>query len=120
MTPQPPPPYQPQPPQQPQYGPPQYVQIVAPPVVQIVRPETNGLATASLVLGIITAVCFATILGWIFVPILGLLTIIFGFIGLANAGKLNGLGRGRAIAGLILGFAPVVLAAIFWLTYSSV
>lgn len=94
-------------PQQAPYGQPQYMQLVKPP--------SNGLATASLVLGIITAVFFLTIIGWPLVPILGLLAIIFGFIGLSNAGKQNGLGKGKATAGLILGFSPIVLTIIFWI-----
>ncbi len=93
--------------QQPQYAQPQYMQLVKPP--------SNGLATASLVLGIITAVFFFSIIGWLFVPILGLLAIIFGTIGMSTAGKLDGLGKGKATAGLILGFSPIVLTVLFWI-----
>lgn len=112
--------YPQQPTTPPQYQPPvqQYApqqQYQQPQYMQLVKPPSNGLATASLVLGIITAVFFFTIIGWIFVPILGLLAIIFGIIGMSTAGKLNGLGKGKAITGLILGFSPIVLTVIFWI-----
>lgn len=53
---------------------------------------TNGMATASLVLGILG----------MFLPILGVLALIFGSIGISKANEGAG-GKGLAIAGLVLG-----------------
>ncbi len=72
-------------------------------------PGRNGLAVASLVLGIISIpMCF------LFVP--GLLALIFGIIALNQIkGNPGQSGRGQAIAGLIMGgisLAFIVLAIV--------
>lgn len=66
--------------------------------------QSNGLATVSLVLGIIGVVLS-------FIPIinngafvLGVIAVIFGIIGLVKKG-----GKGKAIAGLILGILAIVI-----------
>jgi hypothetical protein len=87
---------------------------VAPTFVQIVRTPTNGLALASLVLGIIS-VAF----GW--VPGLGplltapvwILAVIFGGLGVANAKKLGGLRLGMAWTGLWLGLSPIIISFVW-------
>jgi hypothetical protein len=70
---------------------------------------TNGLAIASLVLGILAVVLSL-------IPFLGylslILAIIFGFIGLSEAKK-SGTGKGLAIAGLILGFSALIIKLLF-------
>jgi Domain of unknown function (DUF4190) len=53
---------------------------------------TNGMATASLVLGILG----------MFVPILGVLALVFGSIGISRANQ-GASGKGMAVAGLVLG-----------------
>lgn len=58
----------------------------------LVSRPTNGLATASLVLGILG----------LFIPILGVLAVIFGSIGISKANQ-GASGKGLAIAGLVLG-----------------
>lgn len=58
-------------------------------------PPSNGLATAALVTGLISALC---------APVLFLAAIPLGFMGLSKANKLNGVGRGQAIGGLVAGF----------------
>ncbi|MBI9052209.1 MAG: hypothetical protein JEY96_00235 [Bacteroidales bacterium] len=72
----------------------------------------NGMATAGFVLALITV-----FFGWI--PVLGwiiwLLGLIFSSIGLAKAKKLEGKGKGLAIAGLIIsliGIAVLLLLAL--------
>jgi hypothetical protein len=78
--------------------------------------RTNGLAVASLVLGIVSFFC----LGFLFpVP---LLAIVFGHLALDRIARSGGAekGRGLAIAGLVLGWVfivPVLIAALVWLGY---
>ena len=70
---------------------------------------TNGLATASLVLGILSLVLFFTfVIAWV----LGNLAVIFGGIGVsrANQGAPN---RSMAVAGLVLGIAALVVGILF-------
>jgi hypothetical protein len=82
------------------------------------RPSTNGLAVAALILGTIGFVIGLIPIAGIFlfwVP--ALLAIIFGFIGISTASRLNGLNRPQAIWGVILGFAagPASLIALLLL-----
>lgn len=65
--------------------------ITYPQTTQIPRP-TNGMATASLVLGV---------LGF-FIPLLSILALIFGPIGISKANQ-GASGKGLAVAGLVLG-----------------
>ena len=96
---QPPPPPQGQPPyQQPQYQPgqPQYQGYV--------QRRTNGLAVASLVLGIVGLLLF----GIFMIP--NILAVIFGFVAIsqinrAPAGTMGG--KGMAIAGIVTGFVGI-------------
>jgi hypothetical protein len=78
------------------------------PPVQYLKAPSNGLATASLVLGII-GVVFAVI------PILGVIGAVIGGVGLLlgifgflASGK-HGVGKGKSIAGLVLGVASIVV-----------
>ncbi|TEU11346.1 MAG: DUF4190 domain-containing protein [Anaerolineales bacterium] len=71
-----------------------------PPAQQIIvtSPPTSGLATASLVFGI---------LGWILLPLLGnVLAVIFGHMAQSEINKSEGQlgGKGSATAGLVLGY----------------
>jgi hypothetical protein len=47
-----------------------------------------------------------------------LLAIIFGFIGLGTASRLNGLRRNEALWGTILGFAPIPITLV-WIVILS-
>jgi hypothetical protein len=86
------------------------VHYVHPPL--LTPPPANGMATASMVLGIV-GVCMFWSFG--FGALLGLLAVIFGFIGLGAAKSLPGqLGRGKAIAGLATGAAALVLGVAFF------
>lgn len=66
----------------------------------------NGMAVAGFILAL-----FTFFFGWI--PILGWITwilgIIFSAIGIGKAKRLNGKGRGLAIAGLIISFIGIIL-----------
>ena len=64
------------------------------------RSDSNGLAIASLVCGIVGLVIFAFILG----P----LAVIFGGVGLSKANRGAGH-KGMAIAGLVLGVLDIIL-----------
>lgn len=72
-------------------------------------PQGNGMAVASMVLGILAVVlCWIWFLG----GILALLAIIFGAVGMSKAKKIGGRGKGAAVAGLVLGVIGIVLAVI--------
>lgn len=91
QTPPPPPPAPGGPPQQPQYGAPAPAQV--PPAQR-----TNGLAVASLILGILWLCWLGSILA-----------VIFGHVALGQIKKSGNVqqGRGLAIAGLILGYIGI-------------
>ena len=78
------------------------------------RPSSNGMAVAALVLGAIGFVLgLIPIIGGFLFWVPALLAVIFGFVGLSNASKLNGLNRNQAIWGLVFGFlaGPASLVA---------
>lgn len=89
----------------PGYPPPGYV-VYAP------GPRTNGLAIASLVLGIV----------WIY-WIGSILALVFGYVAKRQIDRSNGAesGRGLAIAGIVLGWIGIgVLALILLLVFGAV
>jgi glucose uptake protein GlcU len=90
------------------------VPVVAPMPVGAVSPvPTNGLATASLVCGIVGAVF--SLIPWTFwlAWILGILAIVFGAIGRKRADRDPAVGkRSSATAGLILGVVAIVLGTV--------
>jgi uncharacterized membrane protein len=103
QTPVPPPPQE-----QPAYpsGPPQYSNpLQAPPR------QSNGLAVAALVLGIVGAVFGLIPLTFFIAFICGVLAVIFGFVGLGKARR-GAEHKGMAIAGLVLGFVALVLGIV--------
>jgi hypothetical protein len=65
----------------------------------------NGVATAALVVGIVALVFCFTIVG-------GIAAVVLAIIGLARAKQRAGAGRGRAVAGLVLGLISLVVGAI--------
>jgi Domain of unknown function (DUF4190) len=75
---------------------------------QTARPVSGGgMATAALVLGILALITSFTVIGGV---LLGLLAVIFGIVGLRRANRGLAFGRGRAIAGIILGLLGIVVA----------
>ncbi len=81
----------------------------------VVQAPTNGMATASLVLGILGVVFFWTV--WLGL-ILGALGIIFGALGRGKA-KQGAPNQGLATAGLTLGIIAVVGSVLFFLLIVS-
>jgi Domain of unknown function (DUF4190) len=78
--------------------------------------RTNGLAVASMVLGIVSFFC----LGVLLVP--PLLAVIFGHVAMDQIARSGGTqkGRGLAITGLVLGWillVPLAILAFIWLGY---
>ncbi len=69
----------------------------------------SGLATAALVLGILALISSWTVIGGI---LLGLPAVILGFLGLGKARRGLATGRGRAIAGIILGLLSIAIAGL--------
>ncbi|MGH2662450.1 MAG: DUF4190 domain-containing protein [Actinomycetota bacterium] len=92
---------------------PQPPQPSQPPVPPGVPGQTNGLAIAGMVCGILGVVLF-----WI--PylgiILGILGLVFGFLGRNRAVQLGGVGQGMAMAGIVTG-AVAVVAGILWIIF---
>ncbi|MFJ9566579.1 DUF4190 domain-containing protein [Streptomyces fuscichromogenes] len=74
------------------------------------RAPDNGLGTASMVTGIISAIgfCLAPV-----ALVMGVLAIVFGAIGRARVKKGVATNGGQALAGIICGSAGLVLAAVF-------
>ncbi|MER8233836.1 DUF4190 domain-containing protein [Streptomyces sp. NPDC094049] len=71
---------------------------------------SNGMGTASMVLGIIAVAGFCLYgLGMV----LGILALIFGIIGLKKAGRGEATNRGMAIAGIVLGAIGTLVSAVF-------
>ncbi|MPZ73532.1 MAG: DUF4190 domain-containing protein [Nitriliruptorales bacterium] len=77
-------------------------------------PATNGTATASLVIGIVSLPAIITVLGGL---VLGLAAIVLGVLGLRQARDLGGAGRGQAIGGIVAGAVSVVLPVVFLLLF---
>lgn len=77
-----------------------------PQLIYVPTQNTNGLATASLVCGILglptLICCYAGV-------ILALVAITLGHIGFVESRKLGGLGRNYSIAGMALGYATLAL-----------
>jgi len=66
-------------------------------------PPRNGMGVAALVLGILSLVSYC------FGPILGLLAIIFGGVGISRANQGSATNKGMATAGLVMGIIGLVL-----------
>jgi hypothetical protein len=69
-------------------------------------PRNSGMATASLVLGLV-----GLFFSWFTFGIPSVLAVIFGHVGISQTKPERGLsGRGMAIAGLVLGYVVVAFA----------
>ena len=76
-----------------------------------VKAKANGLALASMILGIVgitVGLCL------IFFPVMPILAVVFGHLGLSQTRTTGAPGRGYAIAGLVTGYIGIALA-ILWL-----
>ncbi len=99
-------PYQPGPYQPGPYQPGPYQANYGYPYAVVPGRPNNGMAIASLVLGIV----------WVY-WIGSVLAVIFGFVALSQIKVRNEMGRGMAIAGIVLGFvgiAILIIALIAW------
>lgn len=78
------------------------------------RRKNNGMALASLITGIV-GVFFC------FLPVLSLLAIVFGHVGLSQLKQRadREQGRGMAIAGLVIGYLTLVAAIGFWVLVAT-
>lgn len=76
------------------------------------RPATtNGMAVASLVLGLVGSMFGLVPLTWWIAAVCGVLALIFGVVGIRNAGK-GAPYRGMAIAGTVLAVVALSLAVV--------
>jgi hypothetical protein len=69
----------------------------------------SGVATTSLVLGILALISCWTVVGGI---LLGLAAIVLGFVGLRRANRGQAGGHGRALVGLITGVLGALIAIV--------
>lgn len=69
--------------------------------------QTNGLAIAALVVGILALLSFFTIIGGL---LLGLVAVVLGVMGLSKSKHMNGSGRGIAIGGIVTGVIGALLS----------
>lgn len=95
------------------------------PYMVVQRPPSNGQAIGAMVLGIIAAAVGV----WAFVPFVGLISAVLGFLpaviavilghlGLNGANRMGGTGRSQAITGFILGYvtlAIIIGTTLFWI-----
>ena len=82
-----------------------------PPAPYPVRPKANGLALTAMILGILGITAGLCLL---FFPVLPILAVVFGHVGLAQTRRTGAPGRGYAITGLVTGYIGIALA-ILWL-----
>ena len=109
------PPAPPLPPPPPAYGyapPPGF----PPPAPYPVKPKANGLALTSMILGILGITVGLCLL---FVPVMPILAVVFGHIGLTQTRKTGAPGRGYAITGLVTGYIGIALA-VLWLIATAI
>jgi Domain of unknown function (DUF4190) len=76
---------------------------------------SNGLATASLVLGILSVVLFFT---WIVAWVLAIPAIVFGVIGIARANQ-GATGKSMAVSGLVLGIVGIAIGILLVVAFVS-
>jgi hypothetical protein len=74
------------------------------------QPPTNGMAVASMVLGIV-----GITIGWFLMAIPSVLAVIFGHVALGTMRRTGQQGRGMAIAGLVTGYIVVGVVAVLLL-----
>ncbi len=79
------------------------------PYRQAAWPRSNGVATAAFVVGVI-----AIVLSWVplFDIVLAAPAVILGGLGVTRANRMEGMGKGLAIAGLILGAISILVTLV--------
>lgn len=83
-------------------------------IIQQVAPAKNGMSTAGLVFGILAllqsfSVLLIGLLSLIYFIPFTLMALIFGGVGLGKSKNINGLGKGKSIAALVLGGLAIVM-----------
>ena len=83
-------------------------------------PQSNGMATAGMILGIV-----ALALMWMwclpFIPIIiGVVGLILSILGMKKAKQLNGAGAGKAKVGLICSILGIAVPVVIWIIVLSV
>ena len=73
--------------------------------------KANGLALASMILGILGVTIGLCLIAF---PVMPILAVVFGHIGLSQIRKTGAPGRGFAITGLVTGYIGIALA-VLWL-----
>jgi hypothetical protein len=77
--------------------------------------QGNGIGIAAGVCGIVAvALCWIPFIDYISI-VLGALAIIFGVIGIRNANRYGGAGKGMAVTGIVCGIVGLAIALIFLL-----
>ena len=97
------------------YSPPQMAPSAPVPLVVTLLP-TSGLATASMVLGIL-----GLLGGWCVFGIPCALAVLFGHLALAETKKGHKSGNGMAVAGLVMGYiviGPAIVLSILFVFFS--
>lgn len=69
---------------------------------------SNGVAIAALVLGLLSVPLIIVLIG----PLLALIAIILGIVGVKKANSLGGTGKGMAITGIVSGLLTIVLTVL--------
>ena len=83
--------------------------------------QSNGCATGGFVCSLIGGLAsFIIPFGYILAPFLIIIGIILSIVGIVKASKVNGTGRGLAIAGLILGIILLISIVIFYYFFISI
>lgn len=82
-----------------------------PPPGYPVRPKANGLALTSMILGILGITVGLCLIAF---PVMPILAVVFGHIGLSQIRKTGAPGRGFAITGLVTGYIGIALS-LLWL-----
>ena len=81
-----------------------------PPPAYPVKPKANGMALASMILGIFGITVGLCLL---FFPVMPVLAVVFGHIGLSQTRSTGAPGRGYAITGLVTGYIGIALAIVW-------
>ncbi|MBV9099858.1 MAG: DUF4190 domain-containing protein [Candidatus Dormibacteraeota bacterium] len=83
-----------------------------------VAPPGNGIAIAAGVCGIIAVVPSWIPIFNIVSIILGILAVVFGFIGNSRANRLGGAGRGMSVTGIVCGIVAIVISILFLIIFA--
>lgn len=94
-----------------------------PPAYRQPAAKKQGMAVASMVLGIITILIFwIPVVGWLMGFVMALLAIVLGAVANSQASKKPEEfgGKGMAITGLVLGIVAIALTLLFWIIVGSI